>query len=73
MTESSHSGRSIQLRSGQQQDGTWVCRYTIIEVGPTQSNSVTGARKGSFSTREEAESAALDEAQAEINSQEPLT
>ena len=73
MTESSHNGRSIQLRSGQRQDGTWVCEYTIIEASPTRSNSVKRAHKGNFSTREEAEAAVLDEAQAEINSQGPFT
>ena len=68
MTESRYSGQSIKLRSGQREDGTWVCEYTIIEHSPTQSPSVTGYAKGSFSTRDEAEAAALEAAQGEIDS-----
>jgi len=68
MTESKCNGQSVKLRSGQREDGTWVCKYTIIEPSPTRSSSVTGYAKGSFSTREEAEAAALEAAQGEIDS-----
>jgi hypothetical protein len=68
MTESRHNGQSIKLRSGQREDGTWVCEYTIIEHSPTRSPSITAYAKGSFSTRAEAEAAALEAAQGEIDS-----
>jgi hypothetical protein len=67
MTESAYEGRSIKLRSGQQEDGTWGCEYTIIESGSTGLTHITGYPKGSFSTRDEAEAAALETAQAEID------
>lgn len=67
MTESGYEGRSIKLRSGQQKDGTWVCEYTIIDSGSIGLTHITGYPKGSFSTRDDAEAAALEAAQAEID------
>jgi hypothetical protein len=67
MTESGYEGRSVTLRSGQQEDGTWACEYTIIESGSTGLAHSTGYPKASFSTRDEAEAAALQAAQAEID------
>ncbi len=72
MTDAKHEGRSIKLRSGQQADGTWVCEYTIIEPGRAPSTTTTGSPNISFSTREEAEAAAWEAAQAEINSRGPI-
>jgi hypothetical protein len=72
MTDAGNEGRSIKLRSCQQADGTWVCEYTIIELGPTPATITIGSREGSFSTREEAEGAAWETAQAEINSRGPI-
>ena len=72
MADAGHEGRSIKLRSGQQADGRWVCEYTIIELGPTPATNTTGSPEGSFSTREEAEGAAWEAAQAEINSRGPI-
>lgn len=73
ITQADYNGRSIQLKSVQRHDGTWECEYKILEIGPTRSRSVRSSHNGSFSTHEEAEAAALDEAQAEINSGGPLT
>jgi hypothetical protein len=72
MTNAGHEGRSIKLRSGQKADGTWVCEYTIIEPGHDPVTNTTGAPQGSFSTREEAEAAAWEAAQAEIDSRGPI-
>jgi hypothetical protein len=72
MTEPDCGGRSVKLRSGQQGDGTWICEYTIIESGPPGLTHTTGYPKGSFSTREEAEAAALEAAQSEIDAAGPV-
>lgn len=66
--ESLYHGRSITLKSSQQDDRTWVCEYTIIEHAPTLSPSVMGYVAGSFFTRNEAEATALKVAQDEIGS-----
>lgn len=67
MTESSYEGRSITLRSGLQVDGTWFCEYIIVEFRPTRSFSESGYPVGRFTTRDEAEAAALKVAQGVIN------
>jgi hypothetical protein len=69
MTESDYGGRSVKLRSGQQEDGTWICEYTIIQSGSTGLTHTTGYPYGSFATRDEAEAAALEAAQAEIDAE----
>ena len=73
ITESNHHGRWIQLKSGQRPNGLWECVYTILEIGPTRSSSVKRKIAGIFLTREEAEAAAEDEAQVEIDSRGPLS
>lgn len=61
MTESSRYGQSITLKCRQQDDGTWVFGYSILEIGPTRSTSVNKHHNGSFfSTRDQAEVAALE-------------
>jgi hypothetical protein len=72
MTESSYEGRSVKLRSGQDKNGRWVCEYTIIEFGPTGLTHTTGSPTGDFSTRDEAEAAAFEAAQAEIDEAGPV-
>jgi hypothetical protein len=67
MTESNYGGRSVKLRSGQQEDGAWVCEYTIIQPGSKGLPHTTGYPYGSFATRDEAEAAALEAAQADID------
>jgi hypothetical protein len=71
VTESSYNGRAIKLRAGQQEDGTWICEYTILQHGLTQISRATGRTTGSFSTRDEAEAAAMEVAQGEIDSHVP--
>lgn len=71
--ESSHYGRWIHLMSDQRPDSTWECNYTIYEMGPTRASSVKRRNAGSFWTREEAETAAMDAAEAELKSRGPLT
>ncbi|UVT17627.1 MAG: hypothetical protein H8K04_08885 [Nitrospira sp.] len=71
VTDSSYNGRAIKLRSGQQEDGTWICEYTILQLGLTKISRATGRAIGSFSTRDEAEAAALEVAQGEIDSHVP--
>ena len=72
MTEPSHNGWLIQLKSSQRPDGTWGCAYAIKETELPRSSSVMRNDTGRFSTCEEAEAAALKAAQAEINSRGPI-
>ncbi|UVT14624.1 MAG: hypothetical protein H8K04_12285 [Nitrospira sp.] len=72
MTGSSYEGRSIQLKSCQQDDGAWICEYTILELRPTGLSRSTGQAAGSFSTREQAEAAALEVARGEIDGRGPI-
>lgn len=58
---------SVTLRSEQQEDGTWVCEYTISKFGFTGLTHITGHPTGIFFTQDEAEAAALESALAEIN------
>jgi hypothetical protein len=73
MAALSHNGRWVTLRSGRQPDGTWACDYTILEIGPTRSSNRKQRYQEVFSTREAAEAAAFEAAQAEIDARGPLT
>ncbi|MDK2745370.1 MAG: hypothetical protein NDI90_20910 [Nitrospira sp. BO4] len=70
MTAFAYKERSIQLWPGLKDDGTWLCRYFIIENG----NIISGLiyPDAHFSTRREAEAAALKAAQDVIDAREPL-
>ena len=72
MTESRYAGRSIKLLSRLEADGTWFCEYTIVEFRPTYSFSESGYPAGSFTTRDQAEAAALDIAQGVIDVRDPI-
>jgi hypothetical protein len=67
MMESSYEGRPIKLQSGLLDDGTWICEYTIVEFRPTHSFTESGYPEGTFTTRDKAEAAALEAAQAVID------
>ncbi|UVT20318.1 MAG: hypothetical protein H8K03_21535 [Nitrospira sp.] len=71
VTDSNYNGRVIRLRSGQQPDGTWICQYTIRQLGPARTASLIGYPKGSFSSRDAAQAAALEVAQGEIDADVP--
>lgn len=68
-----HDGRWIELQPQQLYDYTWECVYIIFEIGPTHSTSIKRNMSHSFTTREEAEAAAMDAAQVEIDSRGPLS
>ncbi|UVT18571.1 MAG: hypothetical protein H8K03_12120 [Nitrospira sp.] len=70
MTAFAHKGRSIKLWPGLKDDGTWLCRYLIIENGNITSGLIYP--DAYFSTRSEAEAAALKAAQNVIDAREPL-
>jgi hypothetical protein len=59
MTEYFYKGRSIQLIPILKDNGTWICRYLIIEKGHITSGSIVGCPEITFSTRKDAQSAAL--------------
>ena len=67
-----HDGRWIHLQANQRYDSIWECDYIILESGPTQFSSIKRNITGNFLTREEAEAAAMDAAQIEIDSRGPL-
>lgn len=70
MDDLNHNGWSIQLRSGQRMDGAWECDYFIMPIGPIRPSK---NNNGNFSSRAEAEVAALEAAQAEIDSRKPIS
>lgn len=72
ISESSHYGRWVHIQSDERPEGTWECNYTIFEMGLTRSSSMKRKHAGSFWTREEAESAAMDAAEAELRARGPL-
>ena len=67
-----YEGRLIVLISGQQEDGTWVCEYTILEVAHAHSINTKGFPKGTFLTQDGAEGAALEAARTEIDERRPI-
>ena len=67
-TLENYEGRQIVLTPGQQDDGTWVCEYIIIELGSTASPSTRGYSEGIFHSPHEASMAALVTAKTIINS-----
>jgi hypothetical protein len=71
-TESWYNGRSVTLLSARQDDGTWVCEYTVLEFRPLYAFSESGYPVGSFTTHDAAEAVALEVAQAVINSRDPI-
>jgi hypothetical protein len=62
-----YKGRHIDLTSDQQQDGTWVCHYSITEEGQTKLQSGQGQSEEKFPSREAAELAALEKAKTVID------
>jgi hypothetical protein len=67
MTEYFYKGRSIQLIPILKDNGTWICRYLIIEKGHVTSGSIVGCPEITFPTRKEAQSAALKAAKEVID------
>jgi hypothetical protein len=67
MTEYFYKGRSIQLIPILKDNGTWICRYLIIEKGHITSGSIVGWPESTFPTRKEAQSAALKDAKDVID------
>ena len=64
----------IELRTPDQHaDGTWSCRYIIFEFESTRWRCKRGRPEGSFASREEAEAAALNQAQRVVDSREPTS
>ncbi|MGC4097332.1 MAG: hypothetical protein QM706_09465 [Nitrospira sp.] len=59
--------RHIVLTADERQDGTWGCRYSIIEPGQSPLESGTGQAEGAFPSRESAELAAVQKAKAVID------
>jgi hypothetical protein len=66
--------RWVELRTPDQHaDGTWSCRYVIFEFESTRWRCNRGRPEGSFESREEAQAAALKQAQRLIDSCEPTS
>jgi len=57
----------IVLTSDPQGDETWICRYTILEVGQARLESGNGQSEGTFPSREAAELEALQKAKTVID------
>ncbi len=63
--------RRIELTPRKHSDGTWHCPYRIIEFRQTCWRFHKGCADGFFSSREEAATAALEEAKRIVDSLEP--
>lgn len=66
-----YKSRQIVLAPDQQQDGSWVCQFVILESGPTRLESGKGESEGTFPSREAAELAALEKAKTIIDLRSP--
>ena len=64
--------RRIELIPKRRTDGTWQCPYTIIEFRPTCWAYHKGCPDGTFTSRQEAATAALEEAKRIVDSLETL-
>ncbi|MGC4097335.1 MAG: hypothetical protein QM706_09480 [Nitrospira sp.] len=66
---SDYTKRWIELRRRERQaDGTWNCHYVIFEFGTRAWRCKKGSADGIFRTPEEAEAAALTQAQQIVDS-----
>lgn len=66
---SDYTKRWIELRRRERQtDGTWSCHYVIFEFGTKEWRCKKGCSDGVFKTPEEAEVAALTQAQEILDS-----
>ena len=72
MIGSEYEGRWIKVKTDPQTDGRWVCEYTIVEFRPTGLFSESGYPAGSFTVRDEAETAALAAAQGIIDARDTV-
>ena len=63
--------RTIELTPRRQADGTWHCSYRVIEFRPTSWGYHSGCVNDGFTSRKEAEAAALDVAKRIVDSLEP--
>ncbi|UVT20564.1 MAG: hypothetical protein H8K03_01185 [Nitrospira sp.] len=64
--------RWVELTTPDQHaDGTWSCRYVIFEFESTRWRCNRGRPEGSFASREEAQAAALVQAQILIHGRKP--
>ena len=63
--------RRIELSPKRQADGIWHCPYTIIEFRQTCWAYHKGCSDGDFASRNEAATAALEEAKRIVDSLEP--
>lgn len=64
--------RTIRLTPTQHGDETWGCTYRIIEISSTGWRFHKGYSYGSLGSREEAATAALEEAKRIVDALEPL-
>lgn len=63
--------RKIKLAPERRANGLWQCPYMIIEFRPTCWAYRKGCPEGSFASRQEAATAALEEAKRLVDSLEP--
>ena len=69
---SDYKGRTIELTPQRQGTETWCCAYRILEFSSTCWKFHTGKSYGHFGSREEAVTAALEEAKRIIDALEPV-
>ena len=65
-----YKSRKIKLAPRKRANGTWQCQYTVIEFRPTCWAYHKGCPDGSFTSRQEAATTALEEAKRIVDSLE---
>ncbi len=68
-----YKNRKIKLAPKKRANGLWQCSYTIIEFRPTGWAYQKGCPDGSFTSRQESATVALEEAKWIVDSLEPPT
>lgn len=66
-----YKNRKIKLAPKKRANGLWQCSYTIIEFRPTCWAYQKGCPDGSFTSRQESATVALEEAKWIVDSLEP--
>jgi hypothetical protein len=66
-----YNSHKITLRLGHQDAGKWICQYVVVKFGYADMGKRSGYAEGAFSSRKNAEAAALAKTKALIDSSWP--
>ena len=63
-----YNSHKITVRSVRQDAAKWICQYVVVKFGNTDMGRRSGYAEGDFSSRKDAEAAALAKAKTLIDS-----